>query len=518
MKNLPIGIQTFKKIRDKKENYIYIDKTDLAYYLITKEGGYFFLSRPRRFGKSLFLDTLKDIFEGRKEFFKGLYIYDKWNWEVKYPVIKISFGGGVTESVDDLNKTIFYLIDENKKRLKLECDYNDSIKNCFLDIIQKAYYKYNQKVVILIDEYDKPILDNITDKKLSQAIRNRLKNIYSVIKESDQYLKFVFLTGVSKFSKVSLFSGLNNLEDISLNPNYATICGYTHKDIEHHFKDRLFDIDMKELKRWYNGYNFLGDGVYNPFDILLFFSRNKIYSNYWFETDNPSFLIEVIKKRNFFLPNLEDMKVNESNLSSFDIDYIKLETLLFQTGYLTIKEVKERFNQRVYHLTYPNLEVKTALNEHIFEYLLTDNILDKTPIFDAIEFKDMKIFENTIRQLFSSLPNDSYRKNKMQNYEGYYANVIYSYFAGLGIEFIAEDVTNHGRIDLTIATPDMSQVYVIEFKVVANRNRKGKALEQIKAKRYYEKYFNTAKEITIIGIEFSKKDRNISKFEWEKLK
>ncbi len=516
MKNLPIGIQTFHEIRDPKENYIYIDKTDLAHQLI-KSGKYYFLSRPRRFGKSLFLDTLKDIFEGKKELFEGLYIYDKWDWKTTYPVIKISFGAGVTQSVEELDQTILYLINENQKRLKLECDYKDNIKNCFLDLIEKAYEKHHQKVVILIDEYDKPILDNITDKELSKAIRNRLKNIYSIIKESDQYLKFVFLTGVSKFSKVSLFSGLNNLEDISLNPNYATICGYRHEDIKEHFKEWLDDIDMNELKKWYNGYNFLGEGVYNPFDILLFFSRNKIYSNYWFETGNPSFLIDVLKEKQFFLPNLEDMKVNESNLSSFDIDYIKIETLLFQTGYLTIKEVKQRFNQRVYHLSYPNLEVKTALNEHIFEFLLTDNTLDKTPIFDAIEFRDMKQFENAIRQLFAMLPNDSYRKNQMQNYEGYYANVIYAYFAGLGIEFIAEDVTNLGRIDLTIATPDMSQVYIIEFKVLENKNQDAKALEQIKERKYYEKYMERAKEIILIGIEFSKEDRNIAKFEWERL-
>ncbi|HFS67135.1 MAG TPA: hypothetical protein ENK67_02880, partial [Flavobacteriia bacterium] len=196
MKNLPIGIQTFQKIRDKKENYIYIDKTDLALNLINSSG-YYFLSRPRRFGKSLFLDTLKNIFEGKKELFEELYIYDKWDWETTYPVIHISFGGGIIQSIDDLDKTILYLIDNNQERLNLECKYKDSVKNCFLELIKKAYQKYNQKVVILIDEYDKPILDNVTDRELSKSIRNRLKNIYSVIKESDQYIKFAFLTGVS---------------------------------------------------------------------------------------------------------------------------------------------------------------------------------------------------------------------------------------------------------------------------------------------------------------------------------
>ncbi len=516
MKNLPIGIQTFQKIRDKKENYIYIDKTDLALKLINSSG-YYFLSRPRRFGKSLFLDTLKDIFEGKKELFEGLYIYDKWDWETTYPVIKISFGGGVTQSVEDLDKTILWLIDENQERLELECKYKDSVKNCLLELIKKAYQKYNQKVVILIDEYDKPILDNVTNKKLSKEIRDRLKNIYSVIKESDQYVKFAFLTGVSKFSKVSLFSGLNNLEDISLDARYATICGYTHNDVKVQFEERLKDVDLDELKKWYNGYNFLGEGVYNPFDILLFFSKNKIYSHYWFETGSPAFLIEILKEKNYFLPNLENIYMSETDLSSFDVDDIKLETLLFQTGYLTIKEVKTRFNQRTFRLSYPNLEVRTALNERIFRYLLTDTILQKNTMFDAIEFKDMKIFEKAIHQLFASLPYNSYVNNDIQNYEGYYANVIYSYLSGLGIEFIAEDVTNLGRIDVTIATPDMSQVYIIEFKVVDTKNQNGKALEQIKEKKYHEKYEAKASELIIIGMEFSKEDKNISKFEWEKI-
>ena len=516
MKNLPIGIQTFAKIRDKKENYIYIDKTDLALNLITSSG-YYFLSRPRRFGKSLFLDTLKDIFEGKKELFEGLYIYDKWDWETTYPVIKISFGAGVIEDRADLDKRIFNIIKTNQEKLEIECDDIEDSRECFLQLIRLAYKKYNQKVVILIDEYDKPILDNITDKELSKEIRDRLKNIYSVIKDSDQYIKFAFLTGVSKFSKVSLFSGLNNLEDISLDARYATICGYTHSDVKETFSERLDGVDLDELKRWYNGYNFLGEGVYNPFDILLFFSKGQLYRHYWFETGNPSFLIEILKEQKYYLPNLENIYMSETDLSSFDVDDIKLETLLFQTGYLTIKEVKTRFNQETFRLGYPNLEVRTALNERIYRYLLTDNILQKNPMFDAIEFKDMKQFEKAIHQVFARLPHHSYTKNEMQNYEGYYANIIYTYLSGLGIGFIAEDVTNLGRIDLTIATPDMSQVYIIEFKVVDNENQNGKALQQIKDKKYHEKYLNIAKEIIIVGIEFSKKEKNICKFEWEKI-
>ncbi|MCK5855368.1 MAG: ATP-binding protein, partial [Sulfurovaceae bacterium] len=467
--------------------------------------------------KSLFLDTLKDIFEGKKELFEGLYIHDKWDWEIAYPVIKISFGAGVIKSVNDLDLTIQELIEDNERRLDLNCIDNSQHKKCLRELIRVASKKYNQKVVILIDEYDKPILDNVTNKELSKEIRDGLKNIYSVIKDSDQYVKFAFLTGVSKFSKVSLFSGLNNLEDISLDSRYATICGYTHSDIKESFDERLDGVDLDELKRWYNGYNFLGEGVYNPFDILLFFSKGQLYRHYWFETGSPAFLIEILKEQKYYLPNLENLYMSETDLSSFDVDDIKIETLLFQTGYLTIKEVKTRFNQETFKLGYPNLEVRTALNERIYRYLLTDNILQKNPMFDAIEFKDMEQFEKAIHQVFARLPHQSYTKNKMQNYEGYYANIIYTYLSGLGIGFIAEDVTNLGRIDLTIATPDMSQVYIIEFKVVDNKNQNGKALEQIKEKKYHEKYLNIANEITIIGIEFSKEDKNICKFEWEKI-
>ena len=217
------------------------------------------------------------------------------------------------------------------------------------------------------------------------------------------------------------------------------------------------------------------------------------------------------------MPNLENISISESDLGSFDVDDIKIETLLFQTGYLTIKEVKTIFNQRIYQLTYPNLEVRTALNENIFKYLLTDSYLPKMPMLMAILDKNIEQFKDEIYRLFASLPYNSYVKNDIQNYEGYYANVMYAYLAGLGIEFIAEDVTNLGRIDLTIATPDMSQVYIIEFKVVGSASQNCKALEQIKEKKYYEKYLDVAKEITILGIEFSKEEKNICQFEWEKI-
>lgn len=293
----------------------------------------------------------------------------------------------------------------------------------------------------------------------------------------------------------------------------------TFSEIRDKNEDYLYidktQIALKMINTWYNGYNFLGKYIYNPFDILLFFHNHKEYRNYWFETGNPTFLINVLKQQKYYIPDLENIIVSEDELSSFDIDDIRLEVLLFQTGYLTIKKVHIFFNQRRYELAYPNLEVRSALNNRIFKYLLIHQPLPSMPMFQAIHHQDMQQFKRAIQQLFASIPADNYRKNAIQNYEGYYASVMYSYLAGLGIEFIAEDVTNKGRIDLTIATPDLSQVYIIEFKVLDNPVKKGTALAQIKAKRYYEKYQSTAKILYLVGIELYKAERNICGFEWE---
>ena len=355
LKKLPIGVSTLEKIRNN--NYLYIDKTKEAYNLIEGSGEYFFLSRPRRFGKSLFVDTLKNIFEGKKELFEDLYIYDKYDWSQSYPVINISFASGTIFNAEHLQTKLVLILEENAKRLGIECKHMEDAGNCFREFITSTYEKYQTPVVVLIDEYDKPILDNIDNLEVAHEIRNGLKDFYSVIKGSDEFLKFAFLTGVSKFSKVSLFSGLNNLEDITLDKRYATITGYTHDDIKTSFKDHLVGVDLEELKRWYNGYNFLGKGVYNPFDILLFISKGHRFSNYWLETGTPTFLIKLLKHKNYFIPNLGCITIDEDSLSSFEIEHIEIATLLFQTGYLTIQEVNQIGAFREYTLKYPNIEV-----------------------------------------------------------------------------------------------------------------------------------------------------------------
>ena len=260
LKKLPIGISTFSEIIE--QDYLYIDKTKEAYELITSYK-YAFLSRPRRFGKSLFIDTLQEIFEGNKKLFEGLYIYDKWDFEDKYPVIKISFSG--SRSVEALKQNIFKNMDDAQEKLGIECSENYDYATCFSELIKKSYEKYQKPVVILVDEYDKAILDNIDQMEVAKESREIVKILYTQIKDNDRYIKFAFLTGVSKFTKASIFSGLNNLRDITLLPKYGNICGYTQNDIETTIQPYLEGVDLEKLKEWYNGYNFLKDKIYNPF-------------------------------------------------------------------------------------------------------------------------------------------------------------------------------------------------------------------------------------------------------------
>ena len=297
MKKLPIGIQSFVNIRT--EGFYYVDKTKFVKMLVD-EGKYFFLSRPRRFGKSLFLDTLRQAFLSRKELFEGLYLEDNWDWSVEYPVIKISFGAGVHKTVDELENTKDVILRNHARdyELKLEEKYT---KDRFMELIYKLYKKCSQKVVILIDEYDKPILDNIENPEVAVQMRESLKNFYSVIKDADEYLKFAFITGVTKFSKVSIFSGLNNLNDITLDPEYATICGYTQEEFEEVFRDRLDGVNLEKVRHWYNGYSWLGERVYNPFDVLLYLDK-KLFRPYWFETGTPTFLIKLILQGKLSFP------------------------------------------------------------------------------------------------------------------------------------------------------------------------------------------------------------------------
>jgi len=508
MKLLPIGIQTFEKIRNS--NYYYVDKTIFVKKL--EEGGYYFLSRPRRFGKSLFLDTLKEAFSGNKELFKGLYLYDNWDWDKKYPIIKFDLSQAYPDTEENLLESLKSFLDDTAKlhHIKLA---KRLIPLKFQELIQKLYEKYNQKVVVLIDEYDKPILDVIEDIEKARRNRDILKKFFEILKPSDPYLKLVFLTGVSRFSKVSIFSGLNQLQDITLNEEFSTVCGYTQSELESVFSDRLKDFDKDKLKEWYNGYSWLGESVYNPFDILLLFSEKR-FRAFWFETATPTFLIKMFMKNKYYIPELENLEVGDEILSNLDVDNIRIENLLFQSGYLTIKDFKEKYG--IYTLSYPNLEVRKSFNSYFLNYTIEDiSAKYKTDIglIEAFEKKQVEKLKDILHRFFASIPHDWYRKNDIDSYEGFYASIVYALFNGAGLNVIAEDNTNKGQIDLSVLSDD--SIYIIEFKVVEDKEE-GNALKQIKDKRYYEKYKDKYNDIYLIGIEFSNKDKNIVSFEWEK--
>ncbi|WP_119342981.1 ATP-binding protein [Facilibium subflavum] len=519
MKKLPIGISSFEKIMT--ENYAYIDKTKHIYNLVNTGGGRYFLSRPRRFGKSLLVDTIKQAFEGNKKLFKGLYLEKNWDWQTKYPVIHLNFGVSSSyHSKERFFTEIHSMLDQHAEEYSVLLKQTDyGVK--FGELMRLLHKKFPQGVVVLVDEYDKPILDNLTNSELAIQMREILRGLYTYIKQNDSYIKFTLLTGVSKFSKVSLFSDLNNLNDITLSASYADICGYTQKELEASFKAHLDkgQVDYPLLKRWYNGYNFTGteaQKVYNPFDILLFIDNSYRYYSYWFETATPSFLIKLVEKNHYFIPNLEELVVGEDVLKTFDVDNMPIATLLFQTGYLTIRNTTTIGTQYAYVLTYPNLEVKASLNG-AFSSIATGATIKNQHFYQLSQslFKeDFEGLKEIFSRHFAAIPNDWYRNNNIDQYEGFYASIVYSFFAALGYDLIAEDVTNHGKIDLTIIMPD--KVLIIEFKLSKYGDAK-QALAQIKMRRYPEKYISRQLPIYLIGMSFDANARNLVDFLVEKV-
>ncbi len=509
-KKLPIGIQSFAKIRE--EGFYYVDKTGFALEL-ANAAGYFFLSRPRRFGKSLFLDTLKELFEGNEVLFQGLNVHDQWDWGRRFPVISISFNDGGLSTAADLDRRIQRILRVNFQRLGLPFPMLPDNIDLLDELIRSARAKFGERVVILVDEYDKPILDNLHDSATALAMREGLKAIYSVIKGADANLRFVFLTGVSKFTKVSLFSGLNNLHDITLTPEYSALCGYTDWELDTTFGAELAGLDRTEIRHWYNGYNWRGESVYNPYDVLLLFDAREFHP-WWFSTGTPGFLIKLLASTGFFTPRLSKLRADAELISTFDVDSIAPEALLFQAGYLTIHHCEQSVagNWR-YTLGYPNREVAVSLNTALLasytppEGNARENSMRLEELLVANEMDGLC---DLFQSFFAGIPYQWLSTNPIANYEGYYASVFYSYFAALGFDVRVEDATNHGRIDMTVIVPQ--RIFVFEFKVV-ELLPDGRALQQIKDKAYADKYRDKGLPITLVGVEFSREARNVVRFE-----
>ena len=507
-KKLPIGIQSFAKIREG--GFYYVDKTAFALRL-ANSAGYFFLSRPRRFGKSLFLDTLKELFEGNQPLFTGLAIHDHWDWSQRFPVVRLSFGGGVLEDRADLRQSLSQQLEMHERQFSLPARYPDN-RGRLIDLLGRLHHQTGQRVVILVDEYDKPILDRIEDADIARTMREELKNMYSVIKDQDAHIRFAFLTGVSKFSKVSLFSGLNNLRDITLDPAYSALCGYTETDLEQVFAAELPGLERAKIRRWYNGYNWTGASVYNPFDVLLLL-ENRQFHPWWFETGTPGFLIRLLAELGFFSPDLARLRTGAELISTFDVDHITPEALLFQTGYLTIHQSEQSAagNWR-YTLGYPNREVEVSLNSSLLNAYAPNSRSEqqRQMLEDLLLANDLPALHGLVQAFFASIPHQWFDNNPIAQYEGYYASVFYSYFAALGFEVRVEDATNHGRIDMAVLLP--AHIYLFEFKVVELLPT-GRALQQLRDKAYADKYRNAGVPVSLIGVEFSRETRNVVGFE-----
>jgi hypothetical protein len=514
MKKLPLGIANLKEII--AEGYAYVDKSRFVHEL-ADSGKYHFLSRPRRFGKSLFVDTLKEAFEGNRELFRGLWLEDHWDWETRYPVISISLGKGEIADRQELDRRLKDLLRVNQQALGVECADPEDIAGCFSELIRLAAQKHGRRVVVLVDEYDKPILDNITQPEQVSLIRKGLINFYSVIKDSDVHLQFVFLTGVSKFSKVSLFSGLNNLTDITLSPRFATICGWTETELTACFAEHLQGKDLDEIRRWYNGYSWLGEKAYNPYSLLNHL-RTGLFRNYWFETATPEFLIRLLTAKRYVIPAIERIELGPELLGSFDVESIFPETLLFQAGYLTITDQEEILPGEVlYRLNYPNHEVKKSFTEYLLNFFTQQPVAMKKSlrtVVNALRHGQVDDLREVFHSVFAAIPHDWYRKNNLAAYEGFYCSVFYCYFAGLGLDTRPEESTNHGRVDMTVLFEN--RVYIFEFKVTDLDRTPGSALEQIKRKGYADKYRADAEAVYLIGVEFDREVRNIAGFAWER--
>ena len=512
-RRLPIGMQTFREVRE--QDCYYVDKTGYARRLLD-EGKHYFLSRPRRFGKSLFLDTLKELFEGNEPLFEGLAVRNGWDWSVRHPVLRLDFSSGHYRGSDDLWIELAAQLEilEEEAGIVGRPDAPASVR--FRHLIRGLHRRSGQPVVVLVDEYDKPILDALDVPDIAGANRDFLRGLYATVKFSDADIRFTFITGVSKFSKVSLFSGLNNLNDITLDPHYSAICGYTDGDLDDVFAAELPSLDRDRIREWYNGYSWLGDErVYNPYDILLLFDKRK-FLPHWFETGTPTFLVRTLLDRRVRTTALDNMVGSSDLLSTFDVDDMATEALLFQTGYLTITGEEDLGGKILYRLGYPNREVRQSLNERLLRALSPDPSRQgerDIRLYELLQANDFAGIREFFEAFFAAIPYEWHTKNDIANYEGYYASVFYSHFAALGLDVTVEDSGGSGRLDMAVRFN--GNVYLLEFKVL-ERAGEGAAMAQLKERRYADKYRGLEQPIHLIAVEFSSATRNLAGFEVER--
>ena len=585
-RRLPVGIQTFSRIRE--EGYYYVDKTGYARRLAEEGGGRFFLSRPRRFGKSLFVDTLKELYEGSERLFRGLAVHEAWDWSRRRPVVRLSFAGGNFKRPAELAESTTAQIEDIGRRAGVDSG-GGSAPVRFRRLIRSLHEQTGERVVVLVDEYDKPILDaragpapppggpeEVPPGGDAQALANRddLRGLYGALKDCDADVELTFITGVSKFSKVSLFSDLNFLTDITLAPRYAAICGYTEADLDTVFAPELPGLDRGRIRDWYNGYNWRGDErVYNPWAILHLFASRE-FKAHWFETATPRFLVDTLIRRGVSAPDIDGRYADDDLLSAFDVTSATTEALLFQTGYLTIADEEQEDGYAQYRLGYPNREVRRGLNRGLLDALAPNWRAGGSSfaLRRALAAEDWPGLEALFRRLLAGIPHDWHRRNDVARYEGYWSSVFYAWFQASMDGVAVEDATSRGRLDMAVVLG--GNAFLFEFKVAgpaaagsrtagANRGdeaegaggaapgpraravggaapepRSGSAggaapdsalpsagrgdaaadrpaLAQLKARRYADKYRAPGRRVHLIGVEVDAGTRDVAAFEVE---
>ena len=533
-RKLPIGVQSFKVLRN--DRFVYVDKTAYLAQLVTG-GRIYFLSRPRRFGKSLFLSTLAAYFRGQKELFKDLYLEKaeeeqaaqegRTSWQA-YPVLYLDFN---TENYND-EKSMHTILHTHLSQWEKQYGADtaeQTFSSRFKGIIQRVYQKTGKQVVILVDEYDKPLLQTMgVNEELNEHYRNTLKAFYSVIKTCDEYIRFAFLTGVTKFSKISIFSDLNNLKDISLNETYSSICGITQKELETNFQPEIQALAEKQkldysqalaaLKQWYDGYLFhpAGEGMYNPYSILNAFDDKELKS-YWFSTGTPTFLVNFLKEAHYYIPDLDGkVELDEEGLQTYRAVAQDALPILFQAGYLTIK--KYISDLRLYRLGFPNDEVRYGFLHNLLP-AYSDVPFGQTGVWVGRFVQDIRNgnvneFMERLKSIISGIPYDNFTAENLKLREQNYQTAVYLVFALMG-QFVQTEVhCSTGRADCIVTTAD--SIYVFEFKLSGNGSAED-ALVQIKQNGYAEKYFVDGKKIVLIGSSFDEGKRTIKDWKIEVL-
>lgn len=507
-KKYPIGLQSFREIR--QGDYLYVDKTELIHELITT-GCYYFLSRPRRFGKSLLVDTIKELFSGSRELFEGLWIEDHWDWERKNPVIHLRISKIPYQKVG-LYEALFYELDALAEPLGISLE-GTGLKSKFWELIEKTAKKCGQ-VVILIDEYDKPIIDYLNDPSKVDENRAVFKEFYSVLKDADAHIRFLLLTGVSRFSKVSIFSDLNNLQDITVGRMFNALAGITQQELEHYFAEEIgiYAAEMSRspaeltemIRHWYNGYSWTynRETLYNPFSLLSFMKEGE-FRNYWFATGSPTFLVKGIQARGEY--DFENVSSTEHVLGHFDPLNLISVPLLFQTGYLTMKGYDP--NTRLYRLGYPNQEVKDSLLDNLlsaYRGVYPDTSANETgQILIAVQQYDIPGLIQGLNSVIASIPYDHRRADT----ESIFHIIMLLTFQKLGVDVRTELHSSRGRCDLLLQTD--SDIYVIELKLDGTAEE---ALAQILDRGYLEPYATDPRRKTAIGISFSSSDRKVAAY------